>query len=288
MNEHTTKSPNSAPRSQTEADVTDSVEHTEIADDERRASAPADSANPSTGTDPSAPSTSQGDTTTTENLQNDPEHSLLTAALEYANRGWAVHPLHTVVDGLCSCGKNDCDHPGKHPRTPHGYKEASTDTQKIREWWTEYPDANIGIATGQDSKLLVVDLDDPIAEKLMKALGAPNSPIVQTGDGKHIYYQYPDEDVGSITGFLPEMDTRGRGGYIIAPPSQHENGTSYQWLRSPDEVGLAMPPKWLTDLNASPARKQLKECLEELAEAVLPCAVSWQAGAASRADCHLP
>ncbi len=101
----------------------------------------------------------------------------------------------------------------------------------------------------------------------MQALGAPISPMAQTGNGKHIYYQNPDEDVGSIAGFLPKMDTRGKGGYVIAPPSQHENGRRYEWLRSPDEVDPGQAPKWLTDLNSSPGRERLKECLAELAEA---------------------
>ena len=114
---------------------------------------------------------------------------------------------------------------------------------------------------------MVVDLDGPVADKLMLALGAPASPTVQTGRGRHIYYQHPNEYVGSMAGFLPKMDTRGKGGYVVVPPSLHENGARYEWVVSPNEADLAATPKWLTDLNSSPARKQLKECLEELAEA---------------------
>jgi hypothetical protein len=49
---------------------------------------------------------------------------LLTSALELANRGWAVFPLHTPVNGKCSCPKKEqCDRSGKHPRTAHGLKD---------------------------------------------------------------------------------------------------------------------------------------------------------------------
>ncbi len=69
----------------------------------------------------------------------------IAAALAYAARGWSVFPVHSLRDGICTCGKPDCDSPGKHPRTKNGHKDASIDEQQIRAWWTQHPDANIGI-----------------------------------------------------------------------------------------------------------------------------------------------
>jgi len=83
-------------------------------------------------------------------------------ALNYASRGWPVLPVWPIKDGLCSCGIANCEHPGKHPLgklAPNGRNSATTDPVIIRRWWTKNPDANIGIATGPESRLVLVDND---------------------------------------------------------------------------------------------------------------------------------
>ena len=60
----------------------------------------------------------------------------LQAALAHADRGWPVFPVHSLREYGCSCGKPDCDSPGKHPRTNHGFKDVTTDTQQVKHWWT--------------------------------------------------------------------------------------------------------------------------------------------------------
>ena len=55
--------------------------------------------------------------------------------------------------------EDNCDSPGKHPRLPRGLKEASTDPASIREWWGRWPDANVSVLCGMDSKLLNLDFD---------------------------------------------------------------------------------------------------------------------------------
>jgi putative DNA primase/helicase len=80
-------------------------------------------------------------------------------ALAYAGLGLPVIPLHTIVEGHCSCGDVDCARPGKHPRTSHGVKDATTDRNQIKRWWAEWPDANIGLAPGLERDILVLDID---------------------------------------------------------------------------------------------------------------------------------
>jgi hypothetical protein len=84
------------------------------------------------------------------------------AALGYAARGWAVFPLHTPRQGDpggCSCGAahERAKDAGKHPRTRHGLTQASSDPVQVRSWWTRWPDANIGLATGVVFDVLDVD-----------------------------------------------------------------------------------------------------------------------------------
>jgi hypothetical protein len=76
------------------------------------------------------------------------EASLGEAALEYAvAHGIPVFPLHGVNSDLsCTCGRQ-CGQPGKHPRTPHGHKDATADPVQIKKWWKRWPDANIGTAS---------------------------------------------------------------------------------------------------------------------------------------------
>src|SRR5215831_55449 len=88
--------------------------------------------------------------------QNNP---LLDAALSYAARGWHVFPCHTPTNNGCSCRKDCGKNTGKHPRTAHGLKYATTDRATIQRWWTQFPAANIGIVTGAASGLVVLDED---------------------------------------------------------------------------------------------------------------------------------
>ena len=82
------------------------------------------------------------------------------AALHYATQfGWRVFPLHSVDANGCSCGSPACTgtKPGKHPRTARGCLDATTDADQVRAWWTQWPDANVGVATG--GGLVVIDID---------------------------------------------------------------------------------------------------------------------------------
>ncbi|MBC8411999.1 MAG: bifunctional DNA primase/polymerase, partial [Rhodobacteraceae bacterium] len=47
----------------------------------------------------------------------------------------------------------------KRPLTPRGFKDASSDVGVIETWWSNFPDANIGLCTGKDADLIVVDID---------------------------------------------------------------------------------------------------------------------------------
>ena len=71
-------------------------------------------------------------------------NSLKEWALYYASLGLAVFPLKPK---------------GKAPAINNGFHRATTDPKQIKSWWENTPDFNIGIATGQPSGLLAIDLD---------------------------------------------------------------------------------------------------------------------------------
>jgi len=176
---------------------------------------------------------------------------LLSAALRYAERGWAVIPLHTPSNGTCSCKNPTCSSPGKHPRTRKGLKDASKDQRQIRSWWTMWPYANIGIVTGLGSGLVVVDLDDKegkngsenFAELAAPHGGVPDTMRIKTGAGYHLYFAHPGESIKNSAGRIGEgVDVRGEQGYVVASPSRHANGSNYQIEA---EGPLAEVPDWL-------------------------------------------
>ena len=85
----------------------------------------------------------------------------LQRALQYARYGLHVLPVYGFTkDGHCACeaGKN-CKRPGKHPRTKNGVHDATTNPSQIKKWWGKWPNANIGIAAGKVSDIIVVDID---------------------------------------------------------------------------------------------------------------------------------
>jgi putative DNA primase/helicase len=179
-------------------------------------------------------------------------------ALAYAARGWAIFPVHSLTNGVCTCGRDECESAGKHPRTKTGLKEATTDAEQIREWWSRWPGANVGLATGAVSGLLVLDVDvDSGGEESATTLEAEHRHLPATvtaltgGGGRHLLFRHPGEEVRNSAGRLgPGLDTRGDGGYVVAPPSLHASGRRYLWQagKSPDEVALAETPVWLLRL----------------------------------------
>ncbi len=183
--------------------------------------------------------------------------SPLDAALYYAGLDWPVFPLHTPDgQGGCSCGNPQCDDQGKHPRTRNGFKDATTDEATIRSWWTKWPNANVGIATGA-AGLLALDVDPGKGgAATLDDLIAQHGPLPDTaesltgGGGRHILFKAPNRAVRSSAGKLgPGLDVKAAGGYIVAPPSLHRSGRRYEWEVSshPGEVAVADPQAWLVE-----------------------------------------
>jgi hypothetical protein len=140
---------------------------------------------------------------------------MLAAALRYAAHGWPVFPLKPG---------------GKDPLTSHGFKDATTSAERIREWWRRCPNANIGLPTGKSSGVVALDLDGPAAPQSLLELGAAVVTLTSVTDkGHHLLFQCPPYPVRSRVRLKPDIDVRGDGGYIILPPSVHPSGRSYHW-----------------------------------------------------------
>ena len=163
------------------------------------------------------------------------------AALAYARLfGWRVHPLGARA---------------KEPLTAGGFLGATTDATQIRRWWRRWPDANIGLACDERSKIVGVDIDprnggEWTIEELEDQFGSLPATVeaLTGGGGRHLLYRRPTT--------VQLRPTLGRGvdlksnGYLVAPPSVHPNGRPYLWEASsrPEELELAPLPDWIVAL----------------------------------------
>ena len=175
--------------------------------------------------------------------------SPLDAALFYVRyHQWPVFPLR-----------------GKEPLTRRGFYDATTQEAQVHQWWQSWPDANIGMPTGEGSGIVVLDVD--AAHGGFASLAAMQErpgyvPLPATrkalsgGGGLHLYYAYPEgQRIGNKAqlGHLEGIDIRGQGGYIVLPPSLHPtSGNRYLWL---DESRPAPFPAFFLEL-ANPPRRQ--------------------------------
>jgi len=160
-------------------------------------------------------------------------------ALQYAQHGLKVFPVNWIDADQCSCDREDCGNAGKHPLTPSGCKDASSDPAVIQQWWTLWPKANVAIATGEASGIFVIDIDVADGKngaaslaKLEAEIGPiPRDAVVRTGSGGwHIYLKLADLPIRNSASKIGEhIDVRGSGGYVVAPPSLHKSGNHYVW-----------------------------------------------------------
>jgi hypothetical protein len=126
-------------------------------------------------------------------------------------------------------------------------------TDQIDEWWTRWPDANVGVVTGKVSDLVVLDADGPEGLESLKALDTPATTwLSETGRGRHQWFKHPGVTIGNRASVRPHLDVRGDGGYVVAPPSVHASGRRYEWVTAPDDLPLATIPDHVLALLVAP------------------------------------
>lgn len=164
----------------------------------------------------------------------------ITFAKAYAQKGWLSFP----------CKPQD--------KTPlvKWVDMATTETNMLVGWWDTNPAANIGIACGAKSGIVVLDVDkdhdgyESLATLLEQYGRLPDTPVSKTGSGgEHIFFRYPGIEIRNSAGKLGKgLDIRGSGGYVVVPPSRHPNGNYYEWVVKPSQVELADMPEWMIEL----------------------------------------
>lgn len=166
--------------------------------------------------------------------------AVVETAQRYLRRGWCVLPLRPR---------------DKRPLIAwEPLQSERPSAEQVADWFSRWPNANIGIVTGEISNLVVLDIDpqhggDSSLARLEQRYGLLPATIEATtgGGGRHLYFAHPGGLTRNRTGLAQGIDLRGDGGYIVAPPSIHPSGRPYRWAAggSPDDVALAALPYWI-------------------------------------------
>ncbi len=162
------------------------------------------------------------------------------AAERYLARGWSVLPVRPRE---------------KRPLLRwEALQSKAPSKEQVEVWYRRWPDANVGIVTGEISNLIVIDVDPEhgggdALERLERRHGPLPATVeaISGGGGRHLYFAHPGTPLRNRAGLVQGVDLRGDGGYIVAPPSIHPSGNPYVWREghSPDEMTLAPLPRWL-------------------------------------------
>ena len=179
--------------------------------------------------------------------------------------------------GAAAVGAPTAPKPGKHPRSRHGVRDASADAAEIRAWWSTWPHANVGVATG---RLVILDVDGAAGRATLAA--TPARPRAAAAHARrrppaadaHLYFRADAHRVGNSAGRLGAgLDVRGRGGYVVAPPSLHADGHRYRWTRPATPRAAALLARRAADRRhgATAPRPAAQPPADRRSPAALPC-----------------
>ncbi len=170
-------------------------------------------------------------------------------ALFYASKGWAVFPCNLEKAPLIK----------REGKEKGGFYKATTDPEKVTEFFTKYPNANIGVATGKVSNLFLLDIDikkGNIGDQSLHELESQYGKLPHTisaitwSGGQHYFFKYPECGMPNVPFIRPGIEIKGDGGYAIVTPSKYKGECgegAYCWEVSscPEDTELADAPEWL-------------------------------------------
>lgn len=192
-------------------------------------------------------------------------------ALGLAAAGWKVLPVWWLEDlgdvRVCGCGNPFCNAPGKHPLIATGKRlgAASSETTQVEAWWREWPNANVAVACGEASGVIVIDCDvkddvdgDIVLREWLSGVGLDDDVVLRTlsqttgSGGAHYLFRY-EPGVKNCISWLDHVDVKSDGGYILIAPSNHVTGGMYRWRDITVPIAT-MPEQVLGAIRAAKSR----------------------------------
>lgn len=188
--------------------------------------------------------------------------SFLLSACELIRFGWRVFPLASFSKIPAISSK----------KGGQGCKDATDDEELLGTWDRRYPNANLGLACGQQSGVIVIDFDQRNgSDETIKLLASrrqyfpPTVEVRTWSGGTHLYYRWLPEIKNSKSKLGPGIDVKTTGGYVVAPPSRikcSETGKTgkYEWVNSPLGGELPRLPQWaVVALKTNPEQKLINK-----------------------------
>ena len=180
----------------------------------------------------------------------------LEAALRYLEQGWSVIPLRAN---------------SKIPAVQWAeFQTRRATPEEVRQWWGQWPDANIGAITGSISGIIAVDIDPRHGGNAEPIHHANHTGLLQrtAGGGTHLIYSYPGgvDWIPNRTSVQPGVDIRADGGYIVVAPSEI-NGRPYTWIGKFSDIGKA-PPRWSVERDTTAKGEVVEKWLSEAMQGV--------------------
>lgn len=175
-------------------------------------------------------------------------------ALSYLDRGWPVFPCRhadeTTENYDAETGEVEVLKV-KTPYTSNGFKAATRFKHIVERWWRDWPNAMVGVPTGERIGAWVLDIDPRhnghlTLEQLEAEYGDLPATLSATtaSGGKHFYFRHVP-GVRNRGNLGEGIDVRGDGGYVIAPGSVTAAGGKYDWDNDLEPVDA---PSWLLDM----------------------------------------
>jgi putative DNA primase/helicase len=182
--------------------------------------------------------------------------SQLTTALRYAAEGFAVVPLHGTTAGKCTCGRDDCATPGRHPRNKNGIGAATTDRLMIEMYWTIWPKAKIGIAMGTQAGFVAIIADGVAGRTSLRKLQArhkclPKTVTYRDGERRVRLFATGGARLCDRSHALGAgLEVVGTGDFVVAPSRIDDPEAERRFVtgRALGEIDVAPAPPWLVQL----------------------------------------
>lgn len=175
----------------------------------------------------------------------------IAAALWFADHGFGIFSVWSTRDGRCRCpAGRACASPGKHPLTPNGFRDATTDPARIRTLLSAASQPNYGMLPPEGVFVWDVDTDGERARLAgLEARLGPLPPTLRddTGNGQHVFLRWPEglpRPVHRMFGLVTRWGSGAAQGYVVGPLSVHVSGRVYRSAAGSVADIATLPEAW--------------------------------------------